>query len=372
MGSLYQRKNKIWYAIFSIQGKVNSQWKSTGTKNKKLAQEILRHWENELEAGQAGIIKIRPLKFSDFGTEYLKWAVLNKRPNTVRLERGFIENHLKPFFGAWTLDRIEATDIERYKASRKTDPNHPVRSRSINLELTLLSLMLKKAVEWKNLRRLPVDKIAKLPETDSMQRRALNQAQVSRLLDAASGQSHLLVAMLAYTGARLSEVMFLEWADIDLDRSEISIHSKPEHGFNTKSGKSRVIPLHPELKAMLEAIPGKSGWLFKDESGKRIKTLRRGFEAACRRAELEWVSAHCLRHSFASLMIQNGADVKTLSEIMGHSNPVITLQVYAHCFDSQRRQAIARLPSFAPEAGELVHFPVAENSDLGKEPQQKG
>ena len=354
MGSVFKRGDK-WYAEFKVPG---NGWvrRCTGARFKQSAEQILSRWEDEVAKGNIGIFEIQPIKFSAFCPKYLEWANTKKRPNTLRLERGIIGNHLKPFFGQTVLDRIQAADIDRYIANRKSNG---VKARTINLETLLLSVILKRAVKGKHLARLPFEKIAdfKLKETDSIKRLALNQSELSRLLASASGHNRLFIALLAYTGVRLSEAMFLSWDDIDLEREQIMIRPKPEHGFNTKSGKSRIIPLHPDLKEILDQEEKKVGWLFRNVKGERITTLRFGFYRACQKAGLKGISAHCLRHSFASLMIANGADAKTLSEILGHATPVITLTVYAHSFDSYRRQAINRLPSLEPEAGELVKFP---------------
>ena len=358
MGSLYQKKKDgFWYAIIKIPGR-GKVWKSTGTRSKKIAKDILRHWENEVAKGNIGIIDIEPIGFSDFTAKYLDWAKIKKRPKTIELEISIIENHLKPFFQDKPLDRIQKADIERYREERK---KAGVKNRTINLELTLLSCILKLGWERNHLSRLPFEKISelKLKETDSEQRRALSQAEARRLLESASGLTKLFIALLLYTGMRKSEAMFLSWDDIDLEREEITIRAKPEQGFAPKSGKARTIPLHPELKAILEKIPRKAGkgeWVFCDDKGDRIKEFRKSFKTACKKAGLEGISPHCLRHSFASLMIQSGADARTLSEILGHSSPTITLDIYSHCFDSYRRQAINRLPSFEPTAGEVIKF----------------
>ena len=358
MGSLYQKKKDgFWYAIIKIPGR-GKVWKSTGTRSKKIAQEILRHWENEVAKGNIGIIDIEPIGFSDFTAKYLEWARIKKRPETYHRELKIIRTHLKTFFQDKPLDRIQKADIERYREERK---KAGVKNRTINLELTLLHRILKLGLERNHLSRLPYQKLSelRLKETDSERKKALNQAEVKRLLEFSEGLTQLYIALLYYTGMRKSEALSLSWDDIDLEREEIIIRPKPELDFAPKSGKERIIPLHPDLKAILENIPrnaGKGKWLFSNQKGERIKDLRESFKNACKKAGLEGITPHCLRHSFASLMIQNGVDARTLSEILGHSSPIITLNIYSHCFDSYRKQAINRLPSIEPTAGEVIKF----------------
>jgi len=352
MGSLIKRKNGYWYGIFRLPGRVHPIWISLKTKNKTEALRKFAQLEEQFES--TGILKIQEIRFSDFCKKYLDWAQGKKRYNTFRLERGIIENHLKPFFGSLNLNWIHQRDIDRYISERK---KAKVKARTINIELGSLAFMLKKGIEWGHLRKLPFDRNPKLKEIDSEQRRALTEQEVCRLLESAQGNAKLFIALLVYTGMRLSEALFLEWNDIDLEKEEIRVKSKPEAGFKTKSGRSRIIPMSPELKEILIEIENKSGWLFKNEKGERIKSLRKSFETACKKAGIEGITPHCLRHTFATLMIQRGVDARTLADILGHASPTTTLQIYSHSFDSAKRQAIRKLPSFAP-SGKIIPFPA--------------
>jgi integrase len=164
---------------------------------------------------------------------------------------------------------------------------------------------------------------------------------------------------LSYTGIRWTEALTLKWSDINFDRREITIQSKPEIDFSPKSGRSRVIPIHSELYEILESnFENRKGeWLFCNESGQRVKSMRKSFTKACERAKLgEGVTPHSLRHSFATLMLQNGVDVKTLSVILGHKNPNITLNIYCHYIPSFGKVAIGQLPAFDSDLGAVVPF----------------
>ena len=358
MGSLVRKQFKTkkgtswgWYGLFRVPGRLNPVWVSLKTKNKSIAVRKFSELEKQFE--ETGILKIQEIKFSDFAVKYLEWAKDQKSPGTLRFERMIIKNQFLPRFGSLNLNWLNQEMIERFIAERKKTG---VRNRTINLELTLLSVMLKKAIDWGHLRTLPFKKKPSLKTTDSVQRKALTIPEVALLLEKAKGNAKLLIAVLAYTGCRLSEALYLDWSDIDLENETITIKAKPEVGFKPKSGKSRVIPMAPELKTILEAVKEKQGWLFKSASGKRIITLRRGFEQACKDAGLEDISPHCLRHTFASLMIASGADARTLADILGHSSPVITLSIYSHSFDQVKKSAIRRLPSFT-EPSKVIPFP---------------
>ena len=234
-------------------------------------------------------------------------------------------------------------------------------------ELNLLANILRLAFEQNHLSRLPFEKLAKLKlkESDSQQRRALNQAELSSLIDHATSQTKLFIQVLAYTGMRRAEALFLKWDDLDFAKEEIRVTAKPEDGFlpKTKTGV-RVIPLHPDLKTALLLVEHKGPWVFSDDSGNRVKSKTKSFRTAARRAGLSGISPHCLRHSFATLLIHAGADPKSLSEILGHSTPQITLEIYAHSWDSFRRQALLKMPSLQPEAGQVVHFPGQKQAKI--------
>ena len=181
-------------------------------------------------------------------------------------------------------------------------------------------------------------------------------------------QSRELLVLLALgTGARRGELAALQWSDIDFDAKTISISKtigETATGWAVKTPKTeksrRVLPMWDDVAVPLKeqqsrqagvtglVIPGKYilgdnngwNWVKPDKLTERIRTI-------ARKAGVEVMHLHLLRHAFASFMIKNGTDVVTVSEMLGHSNVTTTLNIYAHSNEEAKRQALVGLPTFA-------------------------
>ena len=158
----------------------------------------------------------------------------------------------------------------------------------------------------------------------------LSPEEVARLLDAAPGLKYKAALSVAYgAGLRASEVVSLKIADIDSDRMVIRV----EQG---KGRKDRYVMLSPPLLDLLrawwkEARP--RGWLFPGQNPINPLTTRqlnRACHAAADDAGIgKRVSLHTLRHSFATHLLDNGADLRSVQELLGHQS-LSTTQVYTH------------------------------------------
>jgi integrase len=153
----------------------------------------------------------------------------------------------------------------------------------------------------------------------------LTVEQVSRLASAGSAAVEAAVWIALLTGCRRGEILKMRQEDIGHDT--ITIHSG-----NTKTLRTRVVPIVPALRPWLKAIP----LPYKDYEG-----LKTSFQRARIKAEMPWVNFHDLRHSCASILMANGADIYTVSKILGHST-ITTTQRYAHLEVSQQRAALKR------------------------------
>lgn len=174
-----------------------------------------------------------------------------------------------------------------------------------------------------------------------------------------------LIIFLLNTGLRIGEALALRWSDVDFDRRHIKIRrnvvyaqvrngdddkhyalieqSKPK----TNSG-SRIVPLN--CKAMtailsLKAINGQYEFVFATSTGKRTypRNVDRMLRSICRTLYIKPQGAHALRHTFASLLFQKGADVKTVSELLGHADTSITYDTYIHLIQEQKVIAVEQL-----------------------------
>ncbi len=133
------------------------------------------------------------------------------------------------------------------------------------------------------------------------------------------------------------EVSNLKWSDLDF-QNNLTVLS------DTKSGKTREIPLNKAMREVLLSVPRhiKSDYVFCNQEGRPYTDIRRSFNSALKKAGIEDFTFHDLRHTFASHMVMSGIDINTLKEILGHSTITMT-QRYAHLAPSFKQRSMQNI-----------------------------
>lgn len=161
------------------------------------------------------------------------------------------------------------------------------------------------------------------------------------------------IVLCLYTGLRIGELIALQWQDIDLQKGLLTV-SRSCH--DTSDGivfdepktttSRRVIPLPKQLLPKLKSIKKKSNSDFVVSMGSNavsVRSYQRSFELLLKRQNIVHRGFHSLRHTFATRALECGMDVKTLSEILGHKNPTVTLNRYAHSLLEHKSAMMNRL-----------------------------
>ncbi|MEM4244914.1 MAG: tyrosine-type recombinase/integrase, partial [Candidatus Nanoarchaeia archaeon] len=155
----------------------------------------------------------------------------------------------------------------------------------------------------------------------------LSKEEINKMIEATNNLKHKLVIMfLYYAGLRLDEVRNLKWEDVDFDREII-------HLKTAKGDKERIVFLHKKLIDMLKMYGTKEeGLIFVSQrEGKYNKrTIQQIVKSASKKAGIKKnITPHTLRHSFATHLLESGADIRHIQQLLGHKD-LKTTQIYTH------------------------------------------
>jgi integrase len=360
----------------------------TTFRRQKDAERALRRALDAVEDGSF----IGPRQIPTFRDAAEQWfqGKLAKRPASVMFWRGHLDRHLLPHLGPLRLSYITVETIEALRDRLLIDS--PLSPTSVKKVLTTASAVFKAAIKKGRATMNPAA-LADRPEDGDREIGAdgevyrvgrsravtaedvLSPEEIQRLLaNATAGYYRALLWVAAATGARHSEVLALQWSDIDFVEGVIRIERtlswarRPGEPMRarflppkTRAGR-RTVPACPELLHQLEAWRVQSAHfrpgdlVFPNSSGnpqQRKTVLEEGLRPALTAAELRRVTMHSLRHSFASALIAAGAPIPEVQAYLGHATATVTLDTYAHFLPRQRTDAVANLSRQFVAAGEV-------------------
>jgi integrase len=221
-------------------------------------------------------------------------------------------------------------------------------ARTTGMVHTALHRALGQAKNWGILRDNPAD-IAKPPKAPDRETPMLQPDQAAALLNRLRGKPLYLLASLALgTGMRRNEMLGLAWRHIDLDAGRLTIEQSLEqtatHGIRIKAPKTRhgrrTISLPAHLVTKL-----RQHWREQQEQrlaiGRHLSpnAITKAWPVAMAEIGMPKVTLHSLRHTHASMLINAGVDILTISRRLGHSSPTITLNVYGHLIHGEDDRA---------------------------------
>jgi integrase len=287
---------------------------------------------------------LKPRGFEQFmRDEYLPHCKATHTASTYTRDQSLAARVLK-HFGRMTLRAIGSGDVQRYVDQRvgaESRYKKPVRPATVNRELMCISGALTEAMKRGYIDRNPVVGVPQLPEHND-RLRWLTSKEEERVLGYAPEFLKPIVLTALHAGMRRGEIMRLKWADVDFDQRLIRV-------AESKSHKTRYIPINKTLFALLEAIEpftgpkGPSPYVFTNPvTGTRYEDVSHTFDRAATKAGFDDVTFHTLRHTFASRMAQDGVPLKAIQELLGHGTMQMTMR-YAHLGPNNLRDAVAAL-----------------------------
>ncbi len=297
--------------------------------------------------------------------------------NRVRLKdasisryQNLIDSHILPELGTKRMGQLSATVINRFLATKLEKGRLDGKGGLSASYVRSITLIIESAINYGVAEHLcsPLHSVItkpSLPKTELSILGKERQSQLEQYLLKEINEEKFLIYLTLYTGLRIGEACALRWEDINLDSKLIYVRQTVSRVWCSQDGKkySKLVVGYPKTKASLRCIPicsklyailstfpykRKRGYILSNINNDSFispRTFEYRYKKILKAAQLDLVNYHALRHTFATRCIEQGVDIKSLSEILGHANVSITLNTYVHSSIELKRIQLEKLVS---------------------------
>ena len=365
-GTIRQRADGRWEGRYVIgyDDKGYPKTKNVLAKTKRECAEKLQKLKEEL--GGIKSDKVKPdMRFGDWLEYWYETHSKPKiRPTTQLGYESRIRLHIVPEIGNIPLNKLTQNDLQQFYARLKKNGRKTLTERfgeglsdrMVRMCHATCRTALEKAVQEGLIRTNPAIG-CKLPPKKAREMQVLDRDELQRFLIQAKAEGYYELFLLDLsTGLRRGELMALQWDDLNFETGVLNVNKQVyqvngELQFSEPKTKNsiRKIVLPPSVVEVLREYKKtvNSRWMFpspvKEDCPITPGVVRHRLQLILEHARCKHVRFHDLRHTFATLALQNGMDVKTLSAMLGHVSAATTLDIYTHITDDMQRTAAANI-----------------------------
>ena len=291
-------------------------------------------------------------------------AKLKVRPSSHQTYRGYIDHHIAPNIGNISLEKLSTMDLQklyrklmnkgRVERIEAKDQPKGLSAKTVRNINQVISSAMDFAVAQKIIHENPCKAVA-LPKVEHKEMQTIPAEQLQAFLAEAkaTGVYEMYYIELA-TGLRRGELLGLKWTDIDWKNGIIKVRRSiarvngeiVESPLKTKNSY-RAVTISPQAIEVLKQQKAKTNdaYVFPSPNGGPISpdSVNNMLKRVLERAGIPKVRFHDLRHTFATIALQNGVDIKTVSGMLGHFSAGFTLDTYAHVTTSAQKEAAATM-----------------------------
>lgn len=368
--NIHKRKDGRWEARY-IQGynkDGRAQYRYLYGKSyqevKKKKQEAMQ----EISLAAKIPVDLRKCTFQQMAEEWLLSKKQTVKASTYAHYVNMVENHLIAELGQDYMQEITQDKLERFLldklSSGRMDGNGGLSHKTVSDIKTILKLILAYA-ERKGFKGLSSIQLS-LPTVKNKPIKTLSRQEQEKLeyfLYERSEPFHLGILISLYTGLRIGEVCALQWKDFNFEEGTLYVNKTLIRIQDIEPGaatKTKVLIEKPKTQCSCRIIPLPDFLLIylKEKNQKQENYLLTAsqnymeprvylekYKKSLKTAGIKNYTYHALRHTFATRCVENNVDIKSLSEIMGHSNVNITMQRYVHPSLELKREQINKLSS---------------------------
>lgn len=340
--NIYKRKDGRW------EGRIKVSYNANGkTKYRSIYAKTYSEVKKKLS-----LLKNEPIQHNSSGTLTVKelfeeWLAMVKckvKTSTYANYCMKAEKHILPEFGSVRYDKLTAKMLHGFIQNKL---KNGLSAKYVS-DIVIVFKSMAKFIAITNGFRNPIENVM-LPKIEKKETHLFaenQQKQLCRHLMKNQNTTSLSIMISLYTGLRIGEICALKWSDIDFEKSILTVKRTVQRIRSIKKQRStqllidspksksslRQIPIPEFLMNMLRAFRGNTNAYIL--SGSEVitepRTLQYRFKAILKKALLPSINFHALRHMFATNCVASGFDVKTLSELLGHSSVETTLNRYVH------------------------------------------
>ena len=355
--NIFKRKDNRWEGryISHYDSSGKAVYKSVYGKSYTVTKQKL-----ELAKKQNGLI-ITDQNIRTFKDLLYHWLELNNAKNKKTTQEKYeymIQKHIVPSLGGVTIQKINTSLINKFIDEKLTNLSKSY--------VRTMAIIIKSAIELAEKEHLinivnfditiPVADKSELPAMDPFEQKRLEIYLLSNM-----NCTDLGIYISLYSGLRLGEICALKWENVDFKNRIIKVKSTivrvkntDDNGTHLEEGKpktgasNRYVPINDALFDVLKQMHENAISQYvisKTDSFVSTRTLENRFHKTLEKLNIQKYKFHSLRHTFATNCVTCGVDIKTLSELLGHSDSSITLNTYVHSSMELKKLQINKLKS---------------------------
>ena len=375
MACITKRRGK-WVVDYRDGGGVR-RWRTFGTKRE--AEDHLAEIIPGSRQRRRAVVPVT-ITLEHYADRWLYMIENTIKPRTLASYSGTLRLHLLPAFGTWRVQYLDKGTIKRLLADKLTAG---LSRNTVRILHATLRALLAAAVDDGVIPANPAEKLGRqlrlvMPKATRQEEiKAMTREQRQLFLQTAAQETpkyHPLFVALAGTGMRLGEALALQWEDVNLEAREIRVARSVSRGRvdTPKAGHGRLVDISQRLAEMLRQLeqqraaqalaqgwPEVPSWIFSTRACTPMdeSKVRRAMRKVLIAAGLpRHFSPHCLRHTYASLMLQQGESLTYVQRQLGHASINLTADTYGKWLPLGNKAAVDRLDatSFVESGSKVV------------------
>ncbi len=363
---IHKRKDGRWEARYKKEIDVNGKT-IYGSLYANTYREVKEKLQFKLQDIASGFVSVKKhYTFSDAACLWLKDSQLSLKGASVYRYENLLNTHILPDFGNRCIGQITGTDINSFLATKlisgRVDGKGGLSPTYVRSIMLVMKAVLAYAAE--NRMCVPLQSKISKPQPIAKELPVLTRNEQELLVNICLTQideTKACVLLSLYAGLRIGEICALEWEDVDLENHLIHVRKTVSRvsGIEKNMERSTLVIAQPKTIASFRDIPicswlvpvlkqvhdmQRSSFVASSQPGfVSPRTFDYRYHKLLRTAGIQTINYHALRHTFATRCIEAGVDVKTLSELLGHTDASITLNTYVHSSMERKRTQLELL-----------------------------